>query len=159
MISMIENYQIRILMLMFDLEKLLGDIYAVFKDQFPSHAALWETLMKEEYEHADAVRSLYRMTYEKQVLFNEGTIKAEGIQSVIDYLKPVLENSTKGKYSAEKAVYIAYDIEKSLVEKDIFKHFDVSPKFEVLLFHLLEGSRQHFALIKKEYDKIQLKSK
>jgi hypothetical protein len=148
------DYQIKLLMLVHELETSLGDLYTIFKERFPEYNNLWETLIKEEREHAEAVRRLYRMTYDGQVLFDEGSIKSEGVQSIIDYLQNIHGASQRGVYTAKQAVTIAYNIEKSLIEKDIFKHFKVAPQFADLLHALLEGANNHLQLIKREFDKL-----
>lgn len=152
---MLQDYQIKTLMLVYELEKSLSDLYIIFKERFPEHNILWETLIKEEYEHAEAVRKLYRLTYEKQVLFKEGNIKPEGVQSVIDYLKTICNNAKQGQYTAKQALSLAYDIEKSLIEKNIFNHFNVAPQLANLLSFLIIGTKNHIELVKQELDNFQ----
>ncbi|GAK54895.1 hypothetical protein U27_01726 [Candidatus Vecturithrix granuli] len=152
---MLQDYQIKTLMLVYELEKTIGDIYAVFAERFPEHKTLWNTLAKEEQEHAEAVRQLYRLTYEKQVLFDEGSIKTEAVQSIVDYLKRTYDAAKRGKFTAAQAVSITYDTEKSLIEKNIFKHFKVAPQLAETLQYLQDGSQHHIRLAKKELEKIQ----
>ena len=150
-----QEHQIKILMLFHELEKNLGDLYALFAERFPEHNNLWHRLIKEEQEHADAVQKLYQMTYKGQALFDEGIVKVEGGQSIIDYVKYTCDTAKSGKFTAVQALTTAHDIEKSLIAKSIFSHFKVSPEFTDMLRYLREGSLSHIDLTKIELDQVQ----
>lgn len=155
---MLKDYQMKILLSLHDLEKTVGDLYEIFAKRFPEHNTLWDTLIKEEQEHAEAVQNLYKLTSQGQVLFDEGAFKLAGIQWFIDYLKDICDAANHGKYNEKQAVTISLDIEKSLIEKDIFKHFKVSPEFADLLRTLQQGSQAHISLVEKELAKIERKA-
>ena len=146
-------------MLFNELEKALGDMYELFAERFPEHNDLWQTLIKEEREHAEAVQKLYQLTYQREALFDEGIIKAEGVQSIIDYVRDTCNIARLGKYSAMQALTTAHDLEKSLIAKSIFSHFKVSPQFADMLRYLREGSQNHIELTKNELNKIQKEHK
>jgi len=145
-----KDYQMKILLSLHDLERTIGDLYKIFAKLFPEHNTLWDTLIKEEHEHAAAVQKLFKLTNEGQVSFDEGTFKPAGVQWFLDYLKEISDAANHGKYNKKQAVSIALDIEKSLIEKDIFKHFKGSPEFADLLRTLQEGSEAHVSLVAKE---------
>lgn len=149
-----KDYQMKILLSLHDLEKTIGDMYKIFAKRFPEHNTLWKTLIKEEHEHAAAVQKLFKLTDQGQVFFDEGTFKPAGIQWFIDYVKDIGEAANHGKYNEKQAVTISLDIEKSLIEKDIFKHFKGSLEFADLLRTLREGSEAHVSLVEKELAKI-----
>ncbi len=151
---MLKDYQIKLLMRAHEVEKTLGDIYTQFAENFPDHNDLWSALIKEEHEHAEAVRTLYQLTYEGKSLFDEGNIKAEAIQSIIDYLKGIYSAAKQGKYTARKAISITCDIEKSLIEKDFYSHFKVSPEYAEILQLLEKGAKVHLLLAQKTLDKL-----
>lgn len=117
---MLQDYQIKTLMLVHELEKTIGEIYEVFAERLPEHKTLWNRLAKEEQEHAEAVRQLYRLTYEEQVLFDQGSLKTEAVQSIVDYLKRIYDAAKRGKFTATEAVSITYDTEKSLILRRVF---------------------------------------
>jgi hypothetical protein len=63
---MLKDYQMKILLSLHDLEKTIlektiGDLYKIFAKLFPEHNTLWDTLIKEEQEHAEAVQNLYKL--------------------------------------------------------------------------------------------------
>jgi hypothetical protein len=153
---MLQDYQIKILMLMHDLEKTMGETYEVFSDKYPEHDNLWKKLINDEKAHAEAIRRLYKLIYEGHALFDEGTIKTYAVQSVLDYVKGVHDDAISGKYTAQQALALTYDIEKSLLEKDIFKHFDVAPEFAEVLKVLDNGTQTHINISKRELDRVKV---
>jgi rubrerythrin len=147
---MIEDHQIRTLMLLYELEKSLSGMYEVFSHEYPAHNNLWNRLISEEQKHAEAVRKLYGLTYQGKVLFEEGTIKNAGVQSIIDYIKNVSDSARNRKYTDRQAISLSLDIEKSLIEKKLFDHFKVSSELADVLSTLQEGSEGHASLVEKE---------
>jgi hypothetical protein len=152
---MLPDYQIKILMLMHELENALVDLYEVFEEKFPEHTGLWRALVQEEQEHAEAVRTLYKLTYKGESYFDEGKIKPAAIQAIIDHVKGICDFAKQGKYNALQALSITYDIESALIAKDMFKCFEVSEKFADLLKYLQVGSQNHAQLAKAELAKLQ----
>lgn len=154
---MITNKQIKILMAVHELEKSLGEIYIQFAEKFPEHNDLWNMLIKEEQEHAEAARKLYQLTYEGQSAFDEGGVKVEAIQSLIDYLQGVCDAAKRGKYTSIKAVSITCEIENTLIERDFFSHFKVASQYIEMIQILDKGSKAHAQLARKKLDEIRLK--
>ena len=152
---MLKDNQIKILMLVHELEKTLGEIYGLFAEKFPEYNTLWQTLIQDELSHAEAVRKLYQLTYERKSAFHEGILKVEGVQSIIDYVKGVCEAAKLGKLTALQALKTAHDIEKSLIERNIFRHFKVTPQFAEMLKYLHDGAQHHIELTKNALDKAQ----
>ena len=152
---MIEDHQIKTLMLLHELEEALGNMYVTFSRQYPEHNVLWNRLIAEEQKHAEAVRSLYRLTYEGRVLFDEGAIKHAAVQSIIDYIKNITESAHQKKYSEKQILSHSLDIEKSLIERKLFDHFKVSSELADVLSALQEGSESHGSLVEKELAKIR----
>jgi hypothetical protein len=144
---MLKDEQIKLLMLLYEVEKVLGDIYVVFSEQFPSHNDLWEVLIREEHGHAEAVRELYKLCYEGKSVVSEAAFNPQAVQSIIDYSKDILQNAKKKKYPIDKALSITYDLERSLVEKDVFKHFKVAPEYKDRLMVLHTETQRHIAML------------
>jgi hypothetical protein len=140
---------------MHELENALGNLYELFAMSFPEHHILWHTLVKEEYEHAEAVRNLYKLTFEGESLFNVGRIKPEAVQSIIDRVNEARDRLHQGKFTELEAVSFTCDIESSLIAKDIFRYFEVSPEFSEMLRYLREGSEGHVQLARNELNKLQ----
>lgn len=150
---MLQEKQIKILMLMHELEELLAEMYRLFSEKFPARDGLWQTLIHEEQEHAEAVRTLYRLTYKKESLFSEGALRAEGVQTVIDYIRGMIDSARRGRFSEIQALTAAHDIEKSMIERDLFAYFKVRPEYAETLKYLRESSHSHIELTKIELEK------
>ena len=150
---MIQDSQIKALMLVHEFEKSLGDLYTVFNTQFPEHSDIWELLIKEEYEHAEAVLKLYKLTYDKKIVFNEGQIKPEGVQTVLDYLKSIYENAKQGQYTVKQALILACDLEKSVIENNIFDYFKGMDEIQSTIDFLVIETKKHAEILKKRIDK------
>jgi rubrerythrin len=152
---MLKDQQIKTLMLACELEKSLADLYVLFGERHPDLKDLWALLIREEHGHAEAIRRLYQMTYEGRCSFDEGSIKPDAIQSIIDYVKETIEAARRGQFSAVRTVSIVYDLEKSLIEKDIFSHFRVSPAYAETLQLLQAQTMRHIELAKSALDQLK----
>lgn len=144
--------KIKVLMLVHELEQTLGRLYATYAGQFPEHRAFWLKLAQEEEGHADAVRRLYQLSYEGRSLFQEGALRADAIQSVLTYVKEQVAAAALGQPSAQRALSVTYDLERSLLERDIFAHFEVSPELSGVLTRLNKETSGHMASAKRELD-------
>ncbi len=142
-------------MLVHELENSLGDIYTIFKEQFPEYNDLWALLIKEEHQHADAVQNLYRLTYDKKVVFDEGQIKPDGVQSVVDYLKTVYDNAQRGQYTIKQALVLSYDLERSIYEHNIFDYFTGIGELENTISFLVIETKKHAELLKEKIANLQ----
>jgi hypothetical protein len=129
-------------------------MYVAFSHAYPLHNNLWNRLIAEEKQHAEAIRKLYGLTYQGKVLFDEGTIQHAAVQSIIDYIKSISDSARNKKYSDKQIVSLSLDIEKSLLEKKLFDHFKVSSEFADVLKTLQEGSEAHASLVEKEMKNI-----
>lgn len=156
---MMEDHQIKTLMLLHELEEALGNMYVTFSQEYPEHNVLWKRLIAEEQQHAEAVRALYRQIYQGKVLFDEGAIKHAAVQSIIDYIKNITDSAHQKKFSEKQIISHSLDVEKSLIERRLFDHFKVSSEFADVLRTLQEGSESHGALVEKELAKITNKHK
>ncbi len=148
--AMLKDSQIKMLMLMHDMEEMLGDIYELFASQHPAHSALWSLLVREERLHAGAIRTLYRLTYEGRSLFDEGVIKADALQSIMEYMQETYARAKKGAMTAEQAIATACDFENTLIEKHVFDLFRVAQEFQVVLQKLKHDTQHHAEMAKKE---------
>lgn len=152
---MMEDQQIKTLMLACELEQSIAELYGCFAERCPELKDLWVTLIQEEREHAEAIRGLYRQTYEGKSRFDAGAIKGEAIQSVIDFVKETTAAARRGPFPAVRAASIACDLEKSLVEKDIFAHFRVTPAYAEVLQTLQRGTRRHIQLTRDALERLK----
>lgn len=140
-------------MSMHELEQSLAEMYALFLEKFPEHTTLWTVLVKEELEHADAVKKLYRLTYQKDAAFSEGSTRLAAIEAIIDYVRNTTEIARQERMSAYQALELSRDLEKSMIAKNIFQHFKVRMEHANLLTYLRDSSEQHARLVQEEIDR------
>ena len=150
---MLEENQIKILMGMRELEQSLAEMYALFLEKFPEHKKLWSVLVKEELEHAEAVQKFYQLTYKNDAAFSEGSTRLSAVEAIIDYVKKTCEIGRRDALTAEQALELSRDIEKSLIAKNIFKYFKVRLEYSSLLNRLRAESEHHAQLVQEEIDR------
>ena len=143
---MLGQSSIKMLMLVHELEKTLGIMYDLFAGRFPDHHRLWDVLRRDEKQHAESVRMLYRLTYDGLATFDAGSIRAEAVQSIIAYVNGVCDAARRGRISEQQALAATYDAERSLIERDIFRHFRVSEPYAHTLLHLQKDTEHHIQL-------------
>jgi rubrerythrin len=154
---MLEEGQIKILMRMHELEQSLAELYALFAEKFPAHRELFLALVKEEHEHAEAVQKLYRLTYSNDAAFSEGSTRLAAIESILEYVKKNDEIARRDNMTAEHALELSRDIEKSMIAKNIFQHFKVRLEFSNLLRYLRDSSEEHAKMVQAEIDRSRKK--
>lgn len=150
---MLEENQIKILMCMHELEQQLAEMYALFLEKFPEHKTLWTVLIKEELEHADAIQKLYKLTYQKEAAFSEGATRLTAIESILDYVKKTCEIGRQEGLTAEHALELSRDLEKSIIAKNTFNYFKVRLEHANLLKYLRDSSEQHAQQVQEEINR------
>jgi len=151
---MMTDEQIKTVMLMYDLENAFGDLYEIFSKSFPEHDDLWQVLIAQEREHAEAVRNFYRLYYEGETVFDVGKIRAEAVQSIIDHVEALCDRARKGNYTALQALTTTYDLESSLVARNTFNQIGASETFAETLRRLQKDSENHARLAKIALEKM-----
>lgn len=90
-------------------------------------------------------------------MFNDGGIKAEAVQSILDYLYGVHDQVKRGKYSAHNAVSFTCEIENLIIEKDFFNRFRVSEQYGDMLQMLIRDTKAHALLARRTLDALEKK--
>jgi hypothetical protein len=86
-------------------------------------------------------------------VFDEGQIKPEGVQTLLDYLKPIYENAQQGQYTLKQALTISYDLEKTIIDNNIFDYFKGTGELISTINFLVFGTKRHAEILKVEVDK------
>jgi homoserine trans-succinylase len=145
---MLKPYQKQIVYLMIQQEILLAKLYSLFAEQFSDSATVWRELAEEEKKHATWLEQLYEAGEKGIYLFDEGKIKIVTLNNFTDYLREVITKAKNKELSFEQAVAYALDLEKSLIEKNIFNHFDsTSQQAQVVLNWLTRETEKHLAKV------------
>lgn len=145
---MLKTYQKEIIKLMIRQETLLAKLYMLFAQQFPKHREVWNELAKDEKNHANWLKQLYDAGEKGIVLFDDGKVKTPALKNYIAYLEQLIAMAEKKELTIDKAVAYTMDFEKSLIEKNVFTHFDsTSEKARNILNRLNSETKGHIEKI------------
>ena len=120
----LKPFQEKIIEQLIKQEKLLSEMYGHFAEQFPQHQQFWKNLSKEEERHAKLLQKLRDASKKNILFFDEGGIKTYTINAFITRLEEILEKVKNQNFTLPMALTYAMDYETSLIEKNIFSHFD-----------------------------------
>ncbi len=120
----IKPFQEKILQQLINQEALLSKLYSIFSKQFPQYNEFWEKLSKEEERHAKLIEKLLAATKTGKIFFDEGKIKTYTLTAFITRLEGIIEKAERGEFTYSSAFSYAVDYESSLIEKNVFSHFD-----------------------------------
>ena len=145
----IKPFQEKIIQQLINQEALLSRLYSLFSKQFPQYKEFWEKLSKEEERHAKLVEKLFEATKSGSIVFDEGKIKTYTLAAYITRLESIVEKAERGELTPVLAFSHAVDYESSLIEKNVFTHFDsLSDKIKGTLMILKTETIDHVERIK-----------
>jgi len=125
-------------------ELAMARLYKAFAGHFQEQKSFWQKLVSEEYEHAAWIKHFRDSLGHREVFFSEGKTRAISLQSSISYIRSRIEEFEKTPFSLRRAVSISLDIEKSLLERDVIKHFDSdSPELRDIMDILVKAQDEH----------------
>lgn len=155
----LKPYQKKILTLMLQQETLLSSLYQTFAQKFPKHEEFWNKLAKEEKKHAGWVEQLCAATEKNIVLFSEGRVTSYTLETFIKGLEEKLNRAQADGFDARQAIVCTIDLERCLLEKAIFSHFDgLTEKASNVMKFLAKETKEHQELAEQLYAKIQEES-
>lgn len=131
-------------------EQKISELYALFARQFPQQEAFWENLSIEEKKHAQWLEKLFEAAKSEKIIFNQKKITIHTLSAFIKRLDDILSKAKRGEFTLTSALHCAVDYESSLIEKNIFSHFD-SPheKIDEILKKIQSETENHVESIKK----------
>ncbi|MFW6011900.1 MAG: ferritin family protein [Desulfosalsimonas sp.] len=145
---MLKSSQKEVLELMIKQESLLAKLYGLFAEQFPEHREVWKELNREEENHANWLRQLYDAGEKSIILFNDVRVKTPALRTYVAHLGHLIERAEKKELTLDRAVAYTLDFEKSLIEKNVFSHFDsASEKARSVLNRLRSETENHIKRI------------
>lgn len=136
-------------------EEMLSKLYGHFSQQFSEYSNFWNQLSKEEHKHARLIQKLLDAAKREKIFFDEGKITTYTLNGFISRLEQILQKAIKGEYNIKTALVCAMDYENSLIEKNIFTHFDsLSDKVKSTLKILHSETTDHIESIRKVHKKV-----
>lgn len=145
-----------ILDLLIQHEEIIGSLYESCRRAFPAAEAFWQTLVQEEKAHAEVLRELGNNLRESHVLFNPRLFNRVGIRTAMDHVGRQKQRVEAGDCTLAQALALALDIERAIIERDMFRVFEsdsaaMKREFDSLRTHTLE----HMARISRKRDEIK----
>lgn len=147
---MLEAYQKKTIELMHRQEILLARLYDIFSAKFYEYGAFWNDLAKEERKHAEWIKKLYQAEKKDLVAFKESKINISTMNTYIDHVENIIKRAQNDEVDLKLAAIYTLDLEKSLIEKNVFAHFQANePKVKGIMTRLESETRKH---VKKVQD-------
>ncbi len=119
----LKEHQLKIIDLFIEQELLVAKIYKLFSGMFPNDHLFWDEISADEVLHAGWLEQLRESTIKGTVRFHEADTRLYTINNFIGYLKKTYSKAKIGKITRDKALSISLDMEKSLLEKNVFDSF------------------------------------
>jgi len=146
-----KDYQKTIIELIIEKELLLAEVYRAFARRFPRHGAFWSRLATEETEHAAWVRHLLELSATRDISFDEGKTRTYTLKTFNDYLRNLREEALRPGLRQEKAFSLTIDLEKSLLERNLFNQFKTSSEQTQRILDVLQGGIEAHLAYVEEY--------
>lgn len=145
-------YQEKIILLMIRQEKLLAETYRFFAEKLPEEREFWGDMANEEEKHASWLKQLYEAAQKKTVIFKEGKVKTYTMETLVKGTEQKLNQARAQGVNAKQALAIAIDLERSLIEKDVFSRFEgMTEKARGVMKFLVAETKSHFDMVQKRY--------
>jgi hypothetical protein len=142
-----------------ELEITMAKLYQRFEKRYAAHKDFWISLIADEHEHAGYIKHFHDLNALNKISFAEGKTRIAALQSILAYINSLIAEFDKQPFLFQKAISICLDLERSVIERDIFKRFDSdSTELRQLLDILRQAQEEHVHKIKKFNVMIQGKS-
>ncbi len=153
---LLKPYQDKIIDLMLRQETLLATLYQIFAQKFPEYKQLWHKLAKEEQKHANWIEQLHVASEKKVVHFREGRVKPSHLETFVHSIEKKIKQAEANDFNARQALVCTIDLERSLIEKEVFLHFiGITEKARGVMTSLAQETKEHQELAEKLYAKTQ----
>lgn len=156
---MLKDYQEKIIALLIRQEVVMAELYGKFAERFPAQKDFWQKLAKEEQKHAAWLEQLRDAAQKVVVLFEDGKVKYYAIGTFIQWVEDTIAKLNAGEVNEQQAFFLSLDMERSLIEKNVFAHFEgVSDKAKGALQFLVTQTENHVQLIEEMCKKARASS-
>ena len=151
----LKPYQEKIIALMIRQENLLAALYQCFAERFPEYKEFWNHLAIDEKKHAGWLEQLQAAAQKKVVLFNEGRVKTYTLETLVQGVEEKLSRAEAGGFDLHQALACTVDLERALLEKNAFSHFEaITSKASSVMKFLAQETKDHQELAQKLQNEI-----
>lgn len=129
-------------------ETAISRLYRQFAETFPRDCDFWNAISQEELKHASWIEKLQDRGRQGEIGSGSTTIRAIAVENSIKYIDSLSEKCRQGNISRLNACALAFDIEKSLLEKQFLNVFSIGPgKYKDLSDKLIDETKLHMEKI------------
>lgn len=133
-------------------ETAVAELYGEFSRLWPEDALFWDHLVSQEREHALQLKSAGESVKTSPALFQVGRpIALAAIQTFIKGIHANLARTREGKMTRRSALFIARDIEQSILENrmhELLRSSDLD--FRSLMDSIQQQTHQHSAAFREK---------
>ncbi len=103
-----------------DNEIALAELYATFARTFSEDASFWTALVDDERRHASLINDVRQSEPSGGVRPPPAGARPEAIDTMMRYVRSIVERCRKGELSRVQACALAKDLENSMLENKLF---------------------------------------
>jgi rubrerythrin len=145
-----EENQHRLLQLYLEMELQMARLYELFAEDFPHHRDILKSLASEEREHASWIQYLQEQASRGKTHFVVGKLRGNTIETLNRYLSETISRHRRNPFDVVHAAAIILDLERSLIEKNVFRSFDGdSEEVSRILGILVESQEMHLKKVER----------
>jgi len=142
-----------VIQLLSDHEEAIGNLYGEYAKVFQDQRDFWTQFSKEEFQHAEWVRSLQALLEKGEVIFSERFHEA-AIQTSLKFISRQIERAKEGNVTLIEALSVSLSIETSLLEKKFFDVFTGdSIKVQKIKRSLVDETKRHRKAMQEAWDR------
>jgi rubrerythrin len=131
-------------------EEALAGLYETYAELFPD-CSTWSYLYGEEIKHSEWVRSILNNVYEGSISFTDYHFSEKTLIISIKNLQKLKVEAHDDKFDLEKALDIAFNLERSIIEDHYLDYFQSKlPGIQKVLDDLKEDTQSHRELLKEK---------
>ena len=115
--------------MLYKMELMFADLYDDFAYKFPEHKIFWQGLAQDERKHAKWVKELYQYERKYLVTFSEGEVSTSGLIAAFKHIEKTIQLSRNDEIDFKSAVFLTLDIERTLIDHEVFTFFEIPSEF------------------------------
>jgi hypothetical protein len=152
----LQEYQKKIIQLYLEQELAIASLYERYSKRYLAHQEFWAEMRAEELEHAAWVKHFMGHALENKIHFSEGKTRTYALSSSIAYIEGVISDFDNKPFDSSRAASVALDLERSLLEKNVFSCFHGdSAEAKSILEALIAGQITHIKKLEAFVDRIR----
>jgi rubrerythrin len=129
-------------------EKNVSDLYKSYAERIELLAGFWNSLSREELQHAQWIQRLGQKIQDQDVFLNKKRISLQAVQTSMRFINAQIVRTKRENLTAIQMLSTALDIEKAMIEKSFFDLFEGdSPEIKNTLSALATETKKHIEKI------------